>query len=200
MNDVFTGVIDSTYAYPQNVSVILAPGTKVQLLVENLGRVDYYSRGTTETNMVIDPAKGILGDVRVGNATLGGWTSQGLPLDNVPVLETQYSSANTALPRFYKGTFSVADVHGDAAARDTYLAIPNGVKGNVWVNGFHLGRYWGVGPQTALYLPGTVVKERNEVVVLELEPGWIKGEMRAEGLREREWVVREDVDCVGCVR
>jgi hypothetical protein len=40
-------------------------------------------------------------------------------------------------------------------------------KGYVWINGFNLGRYWKVGPQKSLYLPGCLLKEENEIVVLE---------------------------------
>ena len=44
-------------------------------------------------------------------------------------------------------------------------------KGMVYINGFHLGRYWSCGPQRTLYLPGVLLHtdRRNEVVVLELE-------------------------------
>ena len=44
-------------------------------------------------------------------------------------------------------------------------------KGMVYVNGFHLGRYWSCGPQKTLYLPGVLLHtdRPNELVVLELE-------------------------------
>ncbi len=42
-------------------------------------------------------------------------------------------------------------------------------KGYVWVNGFNLGRYWEIGPQKSLYLPGALLKEENEIIVLEME-------------------------------
>ena len=42
-------------------------------------------------------------------------------------------------------------------------------KGYVFVNGFNLGRYWDIGPQKALYLPGALLKDKNEIVILETE-------------------------------
>ena len=42
-------------------------------------------------------------------------------------------------------------------------------KGYVFVNGFNLGRYWKIGPQKSLYLPGSLLKENNEIIVFELE-------------------------------
>ena len=39
----------------------------------------------------------------------------------------------------------------------------------MWVNGFLLGRYWEIGPQEALYLPGCILREENEIVVFETD-------------------------------
>jgi beta-galactosidase len=42
-------------------------------------------------------------------------------------------------------------------------------KGNVWVNGHNLGRYWHIGPQQSLFVPAPWLKKgRNEVIVLDL--------------------------------
>ena len=42
-------------------------------------------------------------------------------------------------------------------------------KGSVWLNGFNIGRYMGVGPQTSLWLPLDKLKARNRVVFFEEE-------------------------------
>ncbi|KAK3197327.1 hypothetical protein GRF29_1536g1392911 [Pseudopithomyces chartarum] len=204
LNGIFQGVLDSTYAYPQNISVALTTGTKLQFLVENLGRVDYYSRGTVFENMVLDPHKGIVGDVTIGNSTIRDWDHYSIQLDSLPDLSTVsgYSAGlrNSTQPVFYTGQFAIQKEENNTAALDTYLAIESGIKGNVWVNGFHLGRYWRVGPQQSLYLPGSVLYQgENEIVVLELEPGHLEGNMKATGLSERVWAVEEDVDCSGCI-
>jgi hypothetical protein len=54
---------------------------------------------------------------------------------------------------------------------DTYLALHGWSKGIAWVNGFNLGWYWPrLGPQMTLYVPGPVLREgANEVVLLEVE-------------------------------
>ena len=40
----------------------------------------------------------------------------------------------------------------------------------VWVNGYNLGRFWKIGPQQTLYLPGCWLhKGKNEIIVLDLE-------------------------------
>lgn len=43
-------------------------------------------------------------------------------------------------------------------------------KGFVAVNGFLLGRYWKIGPQKSLYLPGSILREENEIVVFDEQP------------------------------
>ena len=43
-------------------------------------------------------------------------------------------------------------------------------KGMVWVNGYNLGRYWKIGPQQTLYMPGCWLKKgKNEIIILDLE-------------------------------
>lgn len=73
----------------------------------------------------------------------------------------------------FKGSFEVEEIG------DTYLDMYNYSKGYVWVNGYALGRYWNIGPQYCLYLPGVYMnKGTNEIVILELEtnePGVING-------------------------
>ena len=54
----------------------------------------------------------------------------------------------------------------------TFLDMRAYGKGQVWVNGHALGRYWRVGPQGGLYLPGAWLHPgRNEVVLLDLDGG-----------------------------
>jgi beta-galactosidase len=43
-------------------------------------------------------------------------------------------------------------------------------KGMVWVNGFNIGRFWKIGPQQTLFMPGCWLKKgSNEIIVLDLE-------------------------------
>ncbi|KAF3766743.1 family 35 glycoside hydrolase [Cryphonectria parasitica EP155] len=190
-----TGVIDSTYAQPKDVSLNLGPGDTLQLLVENLGRVDYWSLESDLPNHVLDPYKGIVGNVTVGESVLETWSMVTIPLDEIPPMASPTnSSLLSQTPTFYSGTFTLGSNYTDSAQLDTFIAIPNGVKGMVWVNGFSLGRYWIVGPQQSLYLPGTVLNagQSNEIVVLELEPG--NSAMIARGEAERVWANYPDPD------
>ncbi|CAK7206630.1 hypothetical protein SEUCBS139899_009430 [Sporothrix eucalyptigena] len=200
VNGVRVGVIDSTYERPATVTVSLKPGDHLQLLVENLGRVDYFSQEATTANMLLDPYKGIRGDVTVGGTVLHGWESKGYPLESTPTANTSTPSGSG--PLFYRGTFLVdAPTDGDLSRLDTFLAVPAGVKGVVWVNGFCLGRYWVIGPQQSLHLPGPVLRTganlTNEVVVLELEPETVvsaKTTFTAIGLADRVWANHPDPD------
>jgi beta-galactosidase len=66
-------------------------------------------------------------------------------------------------PVFAAGSFDLP------VADDRYLSLDGFRKGVAWVNGFCLGRYWSRGPQSTLAIPGPVLREgRNELVVLEL--------------------------------
>jgi beta-galactosidase len=66
-------------------------------------------------------------------------------------------------PAFYRGAFTLA------RPGDTFLDTRGWGKGTVWVNGHHLGRFWDIGPQQTLYVPGPWLRAgRNEVVVFAL--------------------------------
>jgi beta-galactosidase len=137
------------------------PGALLQVLVENQGRVNY--------GPGIHDRKGLLGEVLVGGRAAGTWTSRPLPLGGPDVLDALDSlpfaptAAPPVGPAFHRG---LVDVETPA---DTYLDLTGWTKGNAWVNGFPLGRYWSRGPQRTLYVPRTALRSGpNEIVVLEL--------------------------------
>ena len=85
-----------------------------------------------------------------------------------PILRRTHftQKAAAAGPALYRGTFSIGK------PTDTFLDMRAYGKGQVWVNGHALGRYWRIGPQGGLYLPGAWLHPgRNEVVLLDLDGG-----------------------------
>ena len=55
---------------------------------------------------------------------------------------------------------------------DTFFLPTVLTKGQLFVNGVNLGRYWPArGPQQTLFVPGDVIRRgANDVIVFELEP------------------------------
>ena len=69
------------------------------------------------------------------------------------------------MPCFFKGTFSAI------AGVDSFVSFENFTRGYIWVNGFNIGRYDSAGPQITLYLPGEIVNQNdNEIIVLDIDP------------------------------
>ncbi|MEU1177592.1 beta-galactosidase [Streptomyces sp. NPDC005820] len=133
------------------------PGARLDVLVENMGRVNYGPR--------IGVPKGLLGPVTFNGEALRGWDCHPLPVDDVPPADAFAPAATptSAEPAFHQGTFEV----GEPA--DTFLSLPGWTKGQAWINGFHLGRYWNRGPQHTLYVPAPVLRPgTNDLVLLEL--------------------------------
>ncbi|TNN76608.1 Beta-galactosidase-1-like protein 2 [Liparis tanakae] len=55
---------------------------------------------------------------------------------------------------------------------DTFVKLPGWEKGVVFINGLNLGRYWSIGPQQALYLPGPFLNSGiNQAIVFEEQEG-----------------------------
>lgn len=190
VNGAKIGVIDRTYATLAQVNVDLKKGDDLQLLVENLGRIDF-------NQQLKEQVKGIVGSVKVGDNALQGWSSYSMPLSSLPSsLNDNSQKAPTVkdAPVFYKGSFSLPEGTNNDVSGDTFLALPEGIKGTVWVNGVHLGRYWVVGPQQSLYIPGAYLHgghRKNDVVVLELHPQAGK-DFTGHGESTREWANHAD--------
>ncbi|MCW8097783.1 beta-galactosidase [Streptomyces tauricus] len=133
-------------------------GATLDVLVENMGGVNYGPR--------IGAPKGLLGPVTFDGTALHGWDCHPLALDTVdPVpFAPVADSPPEAGPAFHRGTFEVG------TPADTFLSLPGWTKGQAWINGFHLGRYWNRGPQRTLYVPAPVLRPgTNELVLLELQ-------------------------------
>ncbi|WP_280698231.1 beta-galactosidase [Kitasatospora sp. GP82] len=129
----------------------VAGGALVELLVESLGRVNYGPH-------VGDP-KGITGGVRHERQYLHGCRAEVFDLGE-PLPELSFGQGGSGLLR---GALTLE------ATGDTYLAVPGGQHGCLWVNGFLLGRYDARGPQLTLYCPQPLLHSgRNELVLLEL--------------------------------
>jgi beta-galactosidase len=136
-----------------------AHGT-LDVLVEDLGRVDYGPR--------IGEPKGLIGPAHLNGERLTEWDVLPLDLDDIEPVAAALRELPTATapivgPAFARAVFDLPE------SGDLYLDTGGWGKGVVWINGFCLGRYWSRGPQRTLYVPGPVLRERgNEIIVLEL--------------------------------
>jgi beta-galactosidase len=154
------GVVWRPAAAPVALDAALArPGAVVTILVENCGHLNY-------GRAFFDP-KGLTGAVAVnGVALAGNWSSMPLPLDAARVSGLPFAPGAPAAagPAFYAGTLTVA-----GAPADTYITLCGWGKGQVWINGFHVGRFWGEkGPQHSYYVPAALLRRgANNVTVFE---------------------------------
>nr|XP_025978703.1 beta-galactosidase-1-like protein isoform X2 [Dromaius novaehollandiae] len=140
-------------------------GATLDLLVENMGRINF---GANTSDF-----KGLLGNLSLDSSPLSSWLIYPLAIDTAVqqgwphAAPTKSSSRGGAGPAFYSGAFETPDI-----AWDTFVKFPGWSKGQLWINGFNLGRYWPQrGPQQTLFVPGSVLYpgRPNNITVLELE-------------------------------
>ncbi len=130
----------------------------LDILVENMGRINYGSELPHNKKGIIEPV--YINDYEI----TGNWQMFKLPMSEQPELDKDVNSSKSDLPTLYNGIFKVKKV-GDA-----YLDMTQWGKGIVFINGHNLGRYWSVGPQQTLYLPGCWLKKgQNEIVIFDQE-------------------------------
>ena len=125
---------------------------KIGVLVDTMGRVNYGE------NML--DRKGI-SDIYLGIQRLMNYDVWTIPLDNLDKLKYS-SSVKKEEPVFLKGKFKA-----DSKA-DCFAHLDGFNRGCVYINGFNLGRFWKVGPQKSLYIPGTLLKDENEIIVFNI--------------------------------
>ncbi len=138
----------------------------LELLVENMGRINYGAE-------IVNNLKGIISPITInGVEILGNWQMFKMPLEQQPELSGFEDPAIKGRPAFYQGVFNLEETG------DTFLDMRKWGKGIVFVNGHHLGRYWSVGPQQTLYLPGVWLnKGENEIVIFEQQNNTIQREI-----------------------
>lgn len=146
-------------------------GSRLDIVVEGMGRINF--------GRAIKDFKGLTGDVIImanvdgDDVTwkLNDWTMRTLP--------DSYDHALRAFTRckdgasmglkldsragYYRGFFNLKKTG------DTFINMEMWGKGLVYVNGHAIGRFWSIGPQQTLYVPGCWLKKgRNEIVVLDV--------------------------------
>ncbi len=186
INGKFIGQADRS----KNEKTITLPpvkkGDELEILVEGMGRINF--------GRAIKDFKGILGKVVIravaDNSEITWvpqmWSHVALPdsyakavdafknnvdhskPDNAmrlgsPAMYNKDGKDLTAARGYYRGTFNLKKVG------DTFLNFETWGKGQVWVNGHAMGRFWSIGPQQTLYIPGCWLRKgENEIIVQDI--------------------------------
>ena len=168
------GTIDRT---KNEKSIKLPPvkqGATLTILIEAMGRINF--------GRAVKDFKGITESVTIDTEMNGhdvsyhlkNWVIVPIPdsyqtaqhaFDKLDETNRCFSPINFSSPSigYYRGYFNLKKVG------DTFLNLEQWGKGQVYVNGHALGRFWRIGPQQTLYLPGCWLKKgRNEIIVMDI--------------------------------
>ncbi|XP_062258601.1 beta-galactosidase-1-like protein [Platichthys flesus] len=166
VNGVYRGLLERDTVLVMNITG--HQGETLDILVENMGRVNFGSK--------INDYKGLLSNLILGKDVLTDWMIYSLDIDGAISGGWPHSDKQSfpdprrepsAGPAFYVGT-----LQPNGLAWDTFIKLSGWTKGQIWINGVNLGRYWpSRGPQQTLYVPGPLLSTTrpNNITVLELE-------------------------------
>lgn len=149
-------------------------GAELCIRIEAMGRINF--------GRAIKDYKGITKEVTISAKMDGHEASWNLKNWTIVPIPDNYETAVKALSvgtetskrtrqhaklltkaGYYRGHFTLRK------PGDTFLNMEAFGKGQVYVNGHAIGRFWNIGPQQTLYLPGCWLKQgRNEVIVLDV--------------------------------
>ncbi|MBQ0120790.1 MAG: beta-galactosidase [Bacteroidales bacterium] len=140
-------------------------GDTLRLVVEAMGRINF--------GRAIKDYKGITQNVTVQCQMAGNDVTIDLKNWEIATIPDAYGHISTCpqtttLPQegagLYVGKFKLNKVG------DTFLNLQHWGKGQIYVNGHALGRYWSIGPQQTLYMPGCWLRKgENEIMIYDVE-------------------------------
>ena len=140
-------------------------GQELKIYIEAMGRINF--------GRAIKDYKGITNSVTISTEVDGHEMIWNLKRWTILTIPDDYATAKKALNAppapitskmgYYRGHFNLKKVG------DTFLNMEQFGKGQIYVNGHAVGRFWSIGPQQTLYVPGCWLKKgKNEVIVLDV--------------------------------
>ena len=178
----YIGKIDRVKNEKSIVLPAVTSGQKLTILIEAMGRINF--------GRAIKDFKGITKSVTLTAEADGHELTYDLKNWRIATIPCDYKTATKALSSaqphsslafpsaaercffilnpslkkgYYRANFTLKKVG------DTFINMEAFGKGMVYVNGYALGRFWNIGPQQTLYVPGCWLKKgKNEVVVLDI--------------------------------
>lgn len=167
-NGEYVGKVDRVKNERSLTIPAMPEGGELTIVVEGMGRINF--------GRAIKDYKGIIGNVTLTTdkddcelaITPKKWQNATLPdayqdaLDALAAPQPKVKGLNTKAG-YYRGYFTLKKTG------DTFLNTEAFGKGQVYVNGHAIGRFWRIGPQQTLYVPGCWLKKgKNEVIVLDV--------------------------------
>lgn len=140
-----------------DLDIEIKSGDRLEILVENMGRINYGAE-------IVNNLKGIISPVKInGTEVSGNWEMLPMPFDTFPKHTFKQKHIAVHSPVIQEAEFTLDETG------DTFLDMRNFGKGIVFINGKNAGRYWSTaGPQQTLYIPGVWLKKgRNLIQIFE---------------------------------
>lgn len=171
VNGDYIGKIDRVKNEKSLMMPPVKKGDALVILVEAMGRINF--------GRAIKDYKGITRDVTIqadvdGNEVtwnLKDWLIQATA-DDYDAIKKAMAQGHKDVKRretitskggYFRGKFTLKK------PGDTFINTEAFGKGQVWINGHAIGRFWNIGPQQTLYVPGCWLKKGdNEVIVLDI--------------------------------
>ncbi|XP_051012758.1 beta-galactosidase-1-like protein 2 [Acomys russatus] len=133
----------------------------LRILVENQGRL---SSGQD----INKEKKGLTGDIYLEESPLRKFTIYSLDMGNMLIQRNLPKSWKVVTSYVLGPTFFLSYLKAGDPPQGTFIKVKGWQKGVIFINGQVLGRYWNIGPQETLYVPGSWLHSGvNEIMMFE---------------------------------
>ncbi|XP_060232995.1 beta-galactosidase-1-like protein 2 [Meriones unguiculatus] len=161
LNKNYIGALDHSN---DELSILRSNPKKSQILrilVENQGRL---ASGQDINN----ERKGITGDIYLDHFPLRKFTIYSLDMRDIFLQRKLPKSWKIVTNHVQGPAFFLSYLKAGDPSQDTFIKVKGWNKGVIFINGQVLGRYWNIGPQETLYVPGSWLHPGvNEIIIFE---------------------------------
>ena len=169
VNGVKVGALDRREHETEMKMPAVKKGDQLDILVEAMGRINF-GRAIKDFKGITEKVEFIyqIGAEQSATVTVEPklWTVFNISDDyeTVKAMNWQPLVKSDAYPAAaYRATFKLSKVG------DTFINLETWGKGQLYVNGHPMGRFWQIGPQQTLYMPGCWLKKgENEIIVVDI--------------------------------
>ncbi|XP_034366624.1 beta-galactosidase-1-like protein 2 [Arvicanthis niloticus] len=168
LDNDYVGLLDQSN-YELLLFKDVAKKTQVlRILVENQGRL-------TSGKGINKERKGLTGDIYLDKSPLRPFKIYSLEMGNIFIQREFPKSWKTVTSQVQGPAFFLGYLKAGDPPQGTFIQIKGWGKGVISINGRSLGRYWNVGPQETIYVPGSWLHPGvNKIIMFEE----LKGDVR----------------------
>uniref|UniRef100_A0A8C6HR88 Beta-galactosidase n=1 Tax=Mus spicilegus TaxID=10103 RepID=A0A8C6HR88_MUSSI len=168
LDNIYVGLLDQSNSELLLYKDLSKKSQILRILVENQGRL-------TSGQDINKERKGLTGDIYLDKSPLRPFKIYSLEMKNIFIQREFPNSWQRVTSQVQGPAFFLSYLKAEDPPQDTFMKIQGWGKGVISINGRSLGRYWNIGPQETVFVPGSWLQPGvNKIIMFEELKGDVK--------------------------